>query len=215
MFRQALESTQPQFGKGPEGFDAIDMATACSKLVGPMMHTKMLLITQIDQAVICTPATGVNHAVQINMAIMLEYAEYDGLAGSTPDTLASNPYWPEVRLIQFDFSRIGRLGFAVLRNVLPYLQKNRIDRPGTDAGQPGRIAGRQTQSNGLHQAAKSCITDLGIFIVSVFPLMHRCKRMLACNLLPKSLLSIHLLPCATWELYNRGRECSTLSNPSL
>ena len=73
--------------------------------------------------------------------------------------------------------------FTIRRNALPYLKEDRIDRPDTDAGQPGRIAGRQIQGKCLHQMAKSGLTDLGIFVVSVFPFIHRSKRVLACNLL--------------------------------
>lgn len=63
---QALESTQPQLGKGPEGFDAIDMSISCCKFVGAVMNTKVLIIAQIDQAFIGAPAIGMNHAVMIN-----------------------------------------------------------------------------------------------------------------------------------------------------
>ena len=59
-----------------------------------------------------------------------------------------------------------------------------------------RIAGRQMQSKCLHQTAKSGLTGPGIFVVSVFPFIHRRKRMLASMLLPKTLMN---LPLKVWN----------------
>ena len=56
------------------------------------------------------------------------------------------------------------------------------------AGQPCRITGRQIQGKGLQQTPKSGLTDLGVFVVPIFPLIHRSKRMLACDLLSKTLM---------------------------
>lgn len=157
------------------------------------------------------------------MAIMLEYTGFNYLATGTPATLVANPVRAKVRFIQVDFSRTGRPGFAVPGNPLPHLEKDRIDRPGTDAGQPGRVTGRRIQSKGLHPAAQAGLTDPGISVVSVFPLIHGSKRMPACNLLSKSLIVNQdtgrrypwQWPASGWNTYCICSNNSTSSFPAM
>lgn len=110
--------------------------------------------------------------------------------------------------------QIRRQGFAVLVNALSHFQVNRIDQARADAGQSGRITGRQFQGKGLQQTTKSGLTNPGIFIVPVYTIKHGSKRMLVYNLLPKTPRNIwrhwkYVLPASyparTWT--HQARYC--------
>ena len=56
MLVNATEANQSSLGKGPKAFYPIDMRILVSKLVGPMLNAKVLLIAQIYQPVVPSPA---------------------------------------------------------------------------------------------------------------------------------------------------------------
>lgn len=68
MLVKAPEANESSFGKGPKAFYSIDMGMLASKLVVAMLNTKVLLIAQIYQAIVATPAIRVNNAFKFHTA---------------------------------------------------------------------------------------------------------------------------------------------------
>ena len=66
-FRQALEFGQPDFGQAPEALDAVDMDGALGELVPGMIDAEVA-IAEIDQAVVATPAIGVDDGARVHPA---------------------------------------------------------------------------------------------------------------------------------------------------
>lgn len=63
---QTSEFNQARFGIGPETFYPVDMGVLIGKLIVAMFYTKMLLIAEIHQAIIPTPAIGMDDAFKLN-----------------------------------------------------------------------------------------------------------------------------------------------------
>ena len=68
MLVNATEANQSSLGKGPKAFYPIDMRILVSKLVGPMLNAKVLLIAQIYQPVVPSPAVRVNNTFKLHTA---------------------------------------------------------------------------------------------------------------------------------------------------
>lgn len=66
--RESIELHEPGLGKGPKGFDAVNMVPSPGELVLAMMDAIMLFVTQVHQAVVASPAVGVNHALGVHLA---------------------------------------------------------------------------------------------------------------------------------------------------
>lgn len=49
--------------KGPEGFNAVNMAFVVAELIVPMVYSIMFLISQVHQAMVASPLIRVNNAV--------------------------------------------------------------------------------------------------------------------------------------------------------
>lgn len=62
MLMKAQEADESSFGKGPKAFYSIDMGVPVSKFVVAMLNSKVLLIAQIYQTIVATPAIRVNNA---------------------------------------------------------------------------------------------------------------------------------------------------------
>lgn len=68
VLMKAPEADKAGFGKGPKTFYSIDMGMLIGKLVVAMFNAKVLLIAQIHQAVVATPAIRMNNAFKLHMA---------------------------------------------------------------------------------------------------------------------------------------------------
>ena len=66
--RESIELHESGLGKGPKGFDAVDMVPSPGELVLAMMDAIMLFVTQVHQAVVASPAVGVNHALGVHFS---------------------------------------------------------------------------------------------------------------------------------------------------
>ena len=64
----AMELCKPPLGKGPEGFDTVDVAPPASEFVLPVLGAEVLLATQTDEAFIPSPAIGGNDAAKTHFA---------------------------------------------------------------------------------------------------------------------------------------------------
>src|SRR5580700_6899650 len=67
----SAEPGQTRLGVAPEAFDAVDVVGAIrlpGELIGSVIHSKVLLVTQVHQPVVATPAVGMNDAVERDFA---------------------------------------------------------------------------------------------------------------------------------------------------
>ena len=68
MLMKAPEADESSFSKGPKAFYSIDMGVPVSKFVVAMLNSKVLLIAQIYQTIVATPAIRVNNAFKLHTA---------------------------------------------------------------------------------------------------------------------------------------------------
>lgn len=162
--RHPVELDQPALGIAPETLDAVDMHRAARKFVVAMIDPKMLVKAHINQAVIATPAIGVDDAgdvsappndglqcafggirddLGVDAVTALEQAKDDGLAASAAPAQAAHPAWAEVRLIGFELTAQRRDGFTVLGQAATHAQINGVDRAHRDTTELGAVCGRQ------------------------------------------------------------------------
>ena len=164
--RDAMELHQPSFRKGPEGLDAVDVAAATGEFVLPVLDPVVLLVAEIDEAVIAPPPIGMNDAVLVDSApdnglqrgfrairhdlgvdlpLSLEDSEHWRFAESPASTFALNPFAAEVRFVDFDFAREGRLPLTKLGNSLSDEKVIAVDRIAVEASERGGLTGVQVQ----------------------------------------------------------------------
>ena len=58
------KTSHPGFGEAPKSFNPIEMGRTRNKLVLPMIHPKVFPISDVDEAIITSPAVGVDNALQ-------------------------------------------------------------------------------------------------------------------------------------------------------
>src|SRR5699024_5030637 len=146
---------------------AINMTVRINKFILAMFHAKMLVITDIYQAIIAGPTIAVyntfriyfsaNNALQglftgiwnnfrIDMAFAFKDAEYNRFTTGSTTSYTGNTLWPEVRFINFD--RTGKPSFLPrpVSYFLPHPTKNVGYRASTDTTQLSGIPGRKVHS---------------------------------------------------------------------
>lgn len=160
----AIELLKPTFGEAPEALNAVDVATAASELIRPVMDSEVLGVTDIDQPIVAAPAItvddrlgcnattnnglqggflAVRHDLGIDLAVTLQQSEDDGLARRPAPTLATNTSSAEVRFIDFNFSgREWRTTLAIFGHALTDFEKDRVDRFVRQTSQLGNIGRR-------------------------------------------------------------------------
>lgn len=166
MSRYTVEFHKPPLGKRPEGFDTVDMAPAVSELVSPVLHSKVLFISQIDQAIVASPAISVDDAVEadsstndglqcgfgavrddfgVDSAFSLKDAENRGLAGSASTPFAFDPLAAKVGFIDLDFTCKRRFMFTELGNSCPDEMKITVDGVAVEASEGSCLTGVQIE----------------------------------------------------------------------
>lgn len=66
-FGHASELGQSHFGNAPEVFNAVDVRRFCSEFIFSMLHSVMLFVTQVHQAVVTAPPVGMDGAFEIHL----------------------------------------------------------------------------------------------------------------------------------------------------
>ena len=56
------------FGTSPELFDPIDMGLVFNELILSMVHSQVFSVTNIHQAIVASPAVGIDDAVQADLS---------------------------------------------------------------------------------------------------------------------------------------------------
>ena len=128
MVGQSVELHQPGLGKGPERLDAVDVVLALDELISAMLDPVMLLVTQIDQTTVSSPAIGVDDALWVHftpydclksglsavgddlgvdLAAALKDAEDRRLAGGSSSSFTLYPLRTEAGLINLNLASQG------------------------------------------------------------------------------------------------------------
>ena len=132
-----MELHESSLGKGPKGFNAINMAFVVTKLIVSMVYSIMFLISQVHQAIIASPLIRVNNAVRsyftannglqrsfnaiwydfgIYFTTTLQDAEYRSLATCPTTPFPLNASATKVCFININFSLKRLLSFTKLGN---------------------------------------------------------------------------------------------------
>src|ERR1039458_4736508 len=135
MFGDAVELEQASFGEAPEAFDAIDMMRSACELIVSVADPKVLVEAQIDEAIVCSPAIGMEHGLRldsasnhrlqsgfggirynlgIDLVAAFEQTEHDGLAASSTTSHAANATRTEVGFIDLHRTLERRVAFTGL-----------------------------------------------------------------------------------------------------
>ena len=185
----AVELGQATLRIAPERFNTVDMPFPIRKLILTMVHPKVLVKTNVDQAIVASPTIGVDHraglhmaadnALQrgfgavrhdlgIDLAVSLQQPEHDGLAVSAATALATDSMRPEVRLIDFYRALQGRFKLAGLGDTTTHLQVNTVNRSHRKSGQFGRAHRCEIQGKAPYQLPEFGLADFRTTVIPVF-----------------------------------------------
>lgn len=64
VFCQPSKAHKARLGEGPEAFNAINMWVFIGKFIVAMLHSEVLLIPQVDQAIVAASAVRVNNTFE-------------------------------------------------------------------------------------------------------------------------------------------------------
>ena len=127
-FSHAPKPTKPCFGITPKTLNTIDMRLSLNKFITPMVDAKMLLVSQINQAIITPPSIGMNDTFKLNtppddglkrlsgaigddfsidLPISLENTKDYRLAQCTPPSSAFNTTSAKITFINFNLTTKG------------------------------------------------------------------------------------------------------------
>lgn len=194
MFRNSVELEQTAFGEAPEAFDAVDVVRSPSELVVGVADPEVLVEAEIDQAVVASPAVGVEygfwsdsstndglesgfggvrHDLGIDLIASFQQPEDDRLAAGSSASLATHTTRAKVRFVGFHLAQEWRVTLTGFRHPSAHSQKNRIRGTDRDASDRRSLRGSQIQHETTNQTAKSRFTDLGIPKILINPNHHR------------------------------------------
>ncbi len=189
LARHSVETRQAPLGEAPEALDAVDMNRAPGELIGPVADAKVLVKAHVHQAVVATPAVGVDNAGNVGLAAddglqgalggignnlrvdavaSLEQTEHHSLAARTPTAQAAHAPGAKVGLIGFELTDKGRKRLTVLGHASAYAQVDAAHRAQRQPAQLRAIGGRQIHGEVAHKLAKLRLADLRTPEVLVF-----------------------------------------------
>lgn len=148
----------------------------------------MLLIPQVDQAVVASPAirmddayqadtatnnclesqpTAIGHNLGVNAALAFEDAENNGFAGSSASSEAFYSAKPEVTFVKLDFSENRGLLLAEPGNQLGNNYEIPINGVAVKPRDLDELRGIQAYGKKLHELEKFCLADFLTACISV------------------------------------------------
>ena len=160
------------FGISPEPFDPIDMGLVFNELILSMIHSQVLSITNVHQAIVATPAVRVDDAIQadlssncllqrglraigdylgVHAAIAFEDAEDDGFPVSTSSSFALDAPCSKERFIYFNLTAERGTGVAKLGQAHTDSMKVTVDSVAAQAGQIGDLRGVEINRKQAHK----------------------------------------------------------------
>jgi len=166
------------------------MMRPAHELVLTMINSKMLGVTDINQAVITAPAVGMDDGVQghapanyglqrafsavrhhfrVNTTVALEDAKDDRLARGATAPFASDAPRSEVAFINFDFAvRVRRSALAFSRHPLPNSEKDHRDCLTRQSGQLRYVAGGKIHRKVAHDLANFTLRNFRPLVIAVY-----------------------------------------------
>ena len=171
----AVELGEPAFGEAPEGFDAVDVGAALGEGF-LLVDAHMLVVADIDQAVVSRPAIGADDALRVdpaandgpqgvlgavgddfrvNFPLPLKDAE-DGLFERSPASqsrqgASPNPAGAKVAFIDFHHpSKLPVLIHPLQSNQEPQALVKRVHRLAIELQKSRRLRGRKVQTKAFH-----------------------------------------------------------------
>lgn len=189
MFGYAIKLGQPTFCIAPERLDTVDMLFTIREFVLAMIHPEVLVKSNINQAVVASPAVGVDHgswfymtsdnALQrglgairhdlgINFTLPFQQPKHDRLSISASPTFSPNSTSTKIRLINFNcvFKRCSHL--ASFGHTLANFKINAIHRSNRNANQCSSTGSRKVEGKAPHKLPKFSLADSRTEIISVF-----------------------------------------------
>lgn len=210
--RHAIELGQATLGVTPEALNAVDVTLVANELVVIMMDPQMLLITDVNQAVITTPAVGMdddlglyfapNHGQKrafgavgdnlgVDPALAFEDAEHEGLSRRAPASPAAHPARTEVGFVDLDLAAFeGPTLLAFVRQPLTQTQINVVDRADRDPAEACIVRRGEVQGEQPQNRAEFSFIQLRAFEVAVSHGGTEVKSTSCLRLLPKPLNNI-------------------------
>ncbi len=194
MFGDAVELKQAAFREAPEAFDAVDVLRSAGELVVGVADPEVLVEAEIDQAVVTSPAVGMEHGfgsdsaadhrlqsgfgdvgndLGVDLVASFEQTEDDRLAAGSSASSAAHATRAKVRLVGLDFALEWRVALTGFGHPPSHSQKNRVHGSDRDAGDGGGLGRRQIQHKTANQMPESRFTDLGMSKILVNPIHLR------------------------------------------
>lgn len=194
MFRDSVELEQATFGEAPEALDAVDVIRSKSELIVRVADPEVLIVADIDQSVVASPAVcvkdgfnsdsaandrlesgfgGVRHDLGVDLIAAFQQSEDDGLAAGSAISLAPHTTSAEVRFIGLNLAQEGRVALTRLRHPSAHPEEDRIAGTHRNARHSRSLRRGQIQHKTANQTPKLCFTDLGTPIILVNPNHHR------------------------------------------
>ena len=186
--RQALELCQANLGQSPEALDAIDVNVALGELVPGMVDAEVA-VTEVDQAIVASPAVGVDDGagvhpasddalqgwlgavgndLSVDLALALEDAEHGGLAVGAAAAPALDPARAEETLVDLNHSEQGALCLAIEQNPFSQAAVEAIHGVAVQAAQGGCLKGGQVGRKIAHQLAELGLRNPRTLCILVF-----------------------------------------------
>ena len=144
MFGDSVELEQASFGEVPEALDAVDVVGSADELVLRVADPEMLVEAEVDQAVVASPAVGMedgfgsdsaaNHSLEsgfggirhdlgVDLVPSFEQPEDDRLAAGSATSFAAHAARAEVRFVGLDLAQEGRTALTRLSHPPRILRK--------------------------------------------------------------------------------------------
>ena len=190
MFIHTSESIQTGLGKAPEALDAIDMGFTSNELILPVIDTQVLAVADVNQAIVATPAIGVDDAVQgdptadnalqrslsavrddfcVDAAVAFENAKDGRFAKGPATSLALDAAGAEVGFIHLDLAGERRPGLAIFSDTFTYTSQITVNGIAVKVRQGSDLSGVQIQCKQPDNLAK---LGLGNSCTDCIPVFH-------------------------------------------
>ena len=147
MFLHASEPNQARFRESPKTFYPVNVAMFIGKFILAVLHTVMLLVAKIYQAIVAAPAVRMNDAFRVNPStdntlqggsgaiwndfsvhatLPFKQAKDNSFTSGSPSSEASNPASAKITFINFNLPGNRRFSFAGKGNAFTYSLKQAV-----------------------------------------------------------------------------------------
>ena len=195
MFRYAIKFGQPAFCIAPERLNPVNVTLTIREFILTMINSKMLIKTNIDQAIITTPTIRMNNSGRLNMppdnalqrgfgavgndlginfTLPLQQSKYNCFSVSTSPTFTPDTLSPcgttctKIRFINFNCAFKRRGNFTRICHTLANLQVNTVYRSNRNTNQFGCARGGKIQRKTSNKLPEFSFTDSRTAIISIF-----------------------------------------------